>query len=126
MLINKYITFVLHYSASSRPISSTSDTLKKDQKWTFSGLDCERICTFHVLTHSVLNEVLFNGRNKNVEMQVTLENTKQASVLLIRKLFLLMQNLDALPNKVYLTMKLYYYDDSEGLWGSLFWVLNFR
>uniref|UniRef100_A0A3P9KLG5 Zebrafish testis-expressed 38 n=1 Tax=Oryzias latipes TaxID=8090 RepID=A0A3P9KLG5_ORYLA len=50
-------------------------------------------------------------RNKNVEMQVTLENTKQASVLLIRKLFLLMQNLDALPNKVYLTMKLYYYDD---------------
>ncbi|KAF6719709.1 HORMA domain-containing protein 1 [Oryzias melastigma] len=44
-------------------------------------------------------------------MQVTLENTKQASVLLIRKLFLLMQNLDALPNKVYLTMKLYYYDD---------------
>lgn len=48
-----------------------------------------------------------------MEMQVTLENTKRASVLLIRKLFLLMQNLDALPNNVYLTMKLYYYDDSR-------------
>uniref|UniRef100_A0A3B4TWN5 Zebrafish testis-expressed 38 n=1 Tax=Seriola dumerili TaxID=41447 RepID=A0A3B4TWN5_SERDU len=50
-------------------------------------------------------------RNNDVEMQVTLEDTKRASVLLIRKLFLLMQNLDALPSNVYLTMKLYYYDD---------------
>ncbi|XP_044223980.1 zebrafish testis-expressed 38 isoform X1 [Thunnus albacares] len=50
-------------------------------------------------------------RNDGVEMQVTLEDTKRASVLLIRKLFLLMQNLDILPNNVYLTMKLYYYDD---------------
>lgn len=46
-------------------------------------------------------------------MQVTLEDTKKASVLLIRKLFLLMQNLEALPNNVYITMKLYYYDDSK-------------
>ncbi|XP_037537204.1 zebrafish testis-expressed 38 [Nematolebias whitei] len=50
-------------------------------------------------------------RNNDMELQVTLEDTKKASVLLIRKLFLLMQNLDALPNNVYLTMKLYYYDD---------------
>lgn len=44
---------------------------------------------------------------------MTMEDTKRASVLLIRKLFLLMQNLDTLPNNVYLTMKLYYYDDSK-------------
>ncbi|KAM6989808.1 zebrafish testis-expressed 38 [Tautogolabrus adspersus] len=50
-------------------------------------------------------------RNNDVEVQVTLEDTKRATVLLIRKLFLLMQNLEALPNNVYLTMKLYYYDD---------------
>ncbi|MCJ8732016.1 hypothetical protein PDJAM_G00205850 [Pangasius djambal] len=50
-------------------------------------------------------------RNENIEMTVTMEDTKKASVLLIRKLFLLMQNLDALPDDVYLTMKLYYYDD---------------
>ncbi|XP_068605253.1 zebrafish testis-expressed 38 [Brachionichthys hirsutus] len=50
-------------------------------------------------------------RNNDVKMQVTLEDTKRASVLLMRKLFLLMQNLDVLPNDVCLTMKLYYYDD---------------
>lgn len=46
-------------------------------------------------------------------MQVTMDNTKKALVLLIRKLFLLMQNLDVLPSNVYLTMKLYYYDESR-------------
>ncbi|XP_014330775.1 HORMA domain-containing protein 1-like [Xiphophorus maculatus] len=51
------------------------------------------------------------SRNNARGMQVALEDTKRASVLLIRKLFLLLQNLDALPSNVYLTMKLYYYDD---------------
>lgn len=57
--------------------------------------------------------MLVCSRNNDVEMHVTVEDTKRASVLLIRKLFLLMQNLTILPNNVYLTMKLYYYDDSE-------------
>lgn len=48
-----------------------------------------------------------------MQMQVTLEHTKRASVLLIRKLFLLMQNLGSLPSSVYLTMKLYYFDDCK-------------
>lgn len=48
-------------------------------------------------------------------VHVTLEDTKRATVLLIRKLFLLIQNLDALPSNVHLTMNLYYYDDSECL-----------
>ncbi|KAL4660084.1 HORMA domain-containing protein 1-like isoform X1 [Arapaima gigas] len=51
------------------------------------------------------------ARNKNVEMQITIEDIKQASMLLVRKLFLVMQNLDILPNDVFLSMKLYYYDD---------------
>ncbi|XP_076828235.1 zebrafish testis-expressed 38 [Brachyhypopomus gauderio] len=50
-------------------------------------------------------------RNESMEMRVTMEETKKASVLLIRKLFLLMQNLDMLPDDVSLSMKLYYYDD---------------
>ncbi|KPP60042.1 HORMA domain-containing protein 1-like, partial [Scleropages formosus] len=50
-------------------------------------------------------------RNKNVEMQITIEDIKQASMLLVRKLFLLMQNLNVLPDDVFLSMKLYYYDD---------------
>ncbi|KAM6377581.1 HORMA domain-containing protein 2 [Pluvialis apricaria] len=39
------------------------------------------------------------------------EDIKQASRLLIRKLYLLMQNLGPLPNDVTLTMKLLYYND---------------
>ncbi|MGH0122542.1 UNVERIFIED_CONTAM: hypothetical protein FKN15_038092 [Acipenser sinensis] len=49
--------------------------------------------------------------NKNVELKLTMKHTKKASVLLIRKHFLLMQNLDTLPNDVSLAIKLYYYDD---------------
>lgn len=52
-------------------------------------------------------------RNNNLAVHVTLEDTKRATVLLIRKLFLLIQNLDVLPSNVHLTMNLYYYDDSE-------------
>ncbi|XP_056149803.1 zebrafish testis-expressed 38 [Lampris incognitus] len=50
-------------------------------------------------------------RNKNTKLQVTMEDTKKASVLLIRKLFLLTENLGTLPNDVCLSMRLYYYDD---------------
>ncbi|NWU84405.1 HORM1 protein, partial [Onychorhynchus coronatus] len=38
-------------------------------------------------------------------------DTKRASVLLIRKIFVLMQNLSPLPSDVCLTMKLLYYDE---------------
>ncbi|KAJ8279633.1 hypothetical protein COCON_G00066990 [Conger conger] len=50
-------------------------------------------------------------RNRNDDTKVTMEDTKKASVLLVRKLFLLMQNLDVLPADVCLSMKLYYYDE---------------
>ncbi|NXY16884.1 HORM2 protein, partial [Atrichornis clamosus] len=39
------------------------------------------------------------------------EDVKQASRLLLRKLYLLMQNLGPLPNDITLTMKLLYYND---------------
>ncbi|NXI99672.1 HORM2 protein, partial [Psophia crepitans] len=47
----------------------------------------------------------------NVVNGVCSEDVKQASRLLIRKLYLLMQNLGPLPNDVTLTMKLLYYND---------------
>ncbi|XP_028329373.1 zebrafish testis-expressed 38 isoform X1 [Gouania willdenowi] len=50
-------------------------------------------------------------RNRVMELHVTAGETKRDFVVLIRKLFLLIQNLEALPNNVYLSMKLYYYDD---------------
>ncbi|NXO60412.1 HORM2 protein, partial [Aramus guarauna] len=47
----------------------------------------------------------------NVVNGLCSEDVKQASRLLIRKLYLLMQNLGPLPNDVTLTMKLLYYND---------------
>lgn len=41
------------------------------------------------------------------------EDMKQACSLLIRKLYLLMQNLGPLPNDISLTMKLLYYNDGR-------------
>lgn len=52
-------------------------------------------------------------------------DTKKASILLIRKIYVLMQNLGPLPNDVCLTMKLFYYD--EGILYSTFcfsWYLH--
>lgn len=40
-------------------------------------------------------------------------NTKRASILLVRKLYTLMQNLGPLPENVCLNMKLSYYDDGK-------------
>nr|XP_020852398.1 HORMA domain-containing protein 2 isoform X1 [Phascolarctos cinereus] len=45
------------------------------------------------------------------ERVTTSEEIKKASVLLIRKLYVLMQNLGPLPNDITLTMKLYYYNE---------------
>ncbi|NXD87960.1 HORM2 protein, partial [Halcyon senegalensis] len=47
----------------------------------------------------------------NIVNGVCSKDFKQASRLLIRKLYLLMQNLGPLPNDVTLTMKLLYYND---------------
>ncbi|XP_053575962.1 HORMA domain-containing protein 1 [Bombina bombina] len=48
--------------------------------------------------------------NKSSSSSVCLD-VKKASILLIRKLYVLMQNLGPLPNDVCLTMKLFYYDE---------------
>ncbi|KTF80405.1 hypothetical protein cypCar_00042438, partial [Cyprinus carpio] len=62
-------------------------------------------------SHTLILSYFLHFSNVTGDTRVTLEDTKKASTLLIRKLFLLMQNLEALPTGVYLTMKLYYYDD---------------
>uniref|UniRef100_A0AAY4AWW2 HORMA domain-containing protein n=1 Tax=Denticeps clupeoides TaxID=299321 RepID=A0AAY4AWW2_9TELE len=74
------------------------------------------ICHFDALDKSyhIIESYQFKftySENNDVGVRVTMEDTKKASVLLIRKLFLLMQNLSVLPGDVLLNMKLYYYDD---------------
>ncbi|KAM7028986.1 HORMA domain-containing protein 1 isoform 1-T4 [Acridotheres tristis] len=53
----------------------------------------------------------FGSKDKKSESSIPCADTKRASVLLIRKIFILMQNLSPLPSDVCLTMKLLYYDE---------------
>ncbi|NXN64234.1 HORM1 protein, partial [Himantopus himantopus] len=53
----------------------------------------------------------FSSNNKKNDSTITCADTKKASILLIRKIYVLMQNLGPLPNDVCLTMKLFYYDE---------------
>ncbi|XP_003498700.3 HORMA domain-containing protein 1 [Cricetulus griseus] len=53
----------------------------------------------------------FISKNQNNRSSATSADTKKASILLIRKIYVLMQNLGPLPNDVCLTMKLFYYDE---------------
>ncbi|NWY20841.1 HORM1 protein, partial [Aphelocoma coerulescens] len=53
----------------------------------------------------------FGSKDKRSDSTITCADTKKASILLIRKIYVLMQNLSPLPNDVCLTMKLLYYDE---------------
>ncbi|XP_078238323.1 HORMA domain-containing protein 1 isoform X2 [Pogona vitticeps] len=53
----------------------------------------------------------FTSKNQASDSSITCADTKKASILLIRKIYVLMQNLGPLPDDVCLTMKLFYYDE---------------
>ncbi|NWT60233.1 HORM1 protein, partial [Erythrocercus mccallii] len=53
----------------------------------------------------------FGSKDRKSDSTITCADTKKASILLIRKIYVLMQNLSPLPNDVCLTMKLLYYDE---------------
>ncbi|PKK18482.1 HORMA domain-containing protein 1 isoform X3 [Columba livia] len=53
----------------------------------------------------------FSSKDKRNDSTITCADTKKASILLIRKIYVLMQSLSPLPNDVCLTMKLFYYDE---------------
>ncbi|XP_042297084.1 HORMA domain-containing protein 1 isoform X2 [Sceloporus undulatus] len=53
----------------------------------------------------------FTSKNQGNNSNITCGDTKKASILLIRKIYVLMQNLGPLPDDVCLTMKLFYYDE---------------
>ncbi|XP_043834334.1 HORMA domain-containing protein 2 [Dromiciops gliroides] len=52
-----------------------------------------------------------HSTNTSFDSGTRSEEIKKACVLLIRKLYVLMQNLGPLPNDITLTMKLYYYNE---------------
>ncbi|KAF7653844.1 hypothetical protein LDENG_00077490 [Lucifuga dentata] len=53
----------------------------------------------------------FESNNNNKVSTLSCSSTKKASILLVRKLYTLMQNLGPLPDNVCLNMRLAYYDD---------------
>ncbi|XP_058863680.1 HORMA domain-containing protein 1 [Acipenser ruthenus] len=53
----------------------------------------------------------FESSNKKTDSKVSCADTRKASVLLVRKLYVLMQNLGPLPSDIFLNMKLFYYDE---------------
>ncbi|XP_078527088.1 HORMA domain-containing protein 1 isoform X2 [Lissotriton helveticus] len=53
----------------------------------------------------------FSSNCNKRDTSVTCNDLKKSSILLIRKLYVLMQNLGPLPNNVCLTMKLFYFDE---------------
>nr|XP_016853996.1 PREDICTED: HORMA domain-containing protein 1 [Anolis carolinensis] len=53
----------------------------------------------------------FTSKNPENNSNISCVDTKKASILLIRKIYVLMQNLGPLPDDVCLTMKLFYYDE---------------
>ncbi|XP_069796317.1 HORMA domain-containing protein 1 isoform X2 [Narcine bancroftii] len=53
----------------------------------------------------------FASKNRKITSSVSCTDTKKTSILLIRKLYVLMQSLGPLPNDICLKMKLSYYDE---------------
>ncbi|XP_060117351.1 HORMA domain-containing protein 1-like [Heteronotia binoei] len=56
-------------------------------------------------------EMDFVSKHQGDNSNITCADTKKASILLLRKIYVLMQNLGPLPDNVCLTMKLFYYDE---------------
>ncbi|KAK2902934.1 hypothetical protein QQF64_010193 [Cirrhinus molitorella] len=53
----------------------------------------------------------FESKNGQSLTKMACDNTQKSSTLLVRKLYMLMQNLGPLPDNICLNMKLFYYDE---------------
>lgn len=80
------------------------------------------LCVYIHIYKNNPNTLSIFSKNKMNDSTITCADTKKASILLIRKIYVLMQNLSPLPNDVCLTMKLFYYD--EGSISILPWFIN--
>lgn len=78
---------------------------------------CLCIITLKPFCIKKLNTLSISSKSKGSDSPIACADTKKASILLIRKIYVLMQNLGPLPNDVCLTMKLFYYDE-----GSVFLI----
>ncbi|NXI60920.1 HORM2 protein, partial [Anseranas semipalmata] len=77
----------------------------------FNGLSLTELYQFKFKYRKEVPQMDIISNKMNLVNGVCSEDIKQASSLLIRKLYLLMQNLGPLPSDITLTMKLFYYND---------------
>ncbi|XP_014398008.1 PREDICTED: HORMA domain-containing protein 2 isoform X3 [Myotis brandtii] len=76
------------------------------------GYEPEKVTEIYQFKFKYTNEGItmdFDSSNTSTESGTKRGHMKKASILLLRKLYILMQNLGPLPNDVVLTMKLHYY-----------------
>lgn len=57
--------------------------------------------------------VCVSSKNGQSLTKMACDNTQKSSMLLVRKLYMLMQNLGPLPDNICLNMKLFYYDEGK-------------
>ncbi len=72
--------------------------------------------------------VCVSSKNGQIESKMACDNTQKSSMLLVRKLYMLMQHLGPLPDNVCLNMKLFYYDEGKftlAMWHRKFHLLFF-
>lgn len=61
-----------------------------------------------------INVCVFSKNGQSLT-KMACDNTQKSSMLLVRKLYMLMQNLGPLPDDVCLNMKLFYYDEGKSM-----------
>ncbi|EMP27944.1 Golgi phosphoprotein 3-like protein [Chelonia mydas] len=115
-------TYLERTVASVGPVSVAIDASLRSFQQYHSGVYYDSECSSSHLNHAILVVgycvdrgvpywLVKNSKNKGNDSNITCTDTKKASILLIRKIYVLMQNLGPLPNDICLTMKLFYYDE---------------
>ncbi|XP_055522249.1 HORMA domain-containing protein 1 [Leucoraja erinacea] len=82
--------------------------------YTNQDVDCQTVTECYQFKFKYMKDgpsMDFTSNNGKVRSTVHCSDTKRTSILLIRKLYVLMQSLGPLPNDICLKMKLTYYDE---------------
>ncbi|NXL23053.1 HORM1 protein, partial [Setophaga kirtlandii] len=99
-LQKKYVILIVIFSSKTQVYTQTEDPQTVTECYHFK----------FKYTHSgpLLD---FGSKDKESGCPISCADTKKASILLLRRIYVLMQNLNPLPGDVCLTMKLLYYDE---------------
>lgn len=80
-------------------------------RWPFTTMCMYAVCMN--MFHHTKTKICIFSKNGQSLTKMACDNTQKSSMLLVRKLYMLMQNLGPLPDDVCLNMKLLYYDEGK-------------